>query len=140
MSAATQTLACIKDGANVIINFGLAGPLSGRNKLTVDQRLINFDKLLPEVLQAGYRREVLFSVDPYDEPTFIVSGKFRLDASYSLRLWEALVENEQDCCSIYYPQLDAGVLFGPNAVEWGEFDKLLFKFPLAQQDDYPTLN
>lgn len=127
--SARQTMCCVHPGQRVILNIGLGEPACGRGRLHWTKRVTLVCKALGEFLQEGFHREVQLSVDVTDESTVIVEGVFKLDANQHLLLWDMLVATEQDCCAIYYPSTDTGYLFGPNAVEWGAFDKEFLKLP-----------
>ena len=47
------------------------------------------------------------------------------------------VEFEQDCVAVYFPETHHGMLVGPNAVKWGDFDPAFFHQPLPAADEVP---
>lgn len=139
--SARQTMCCVHPGQRVILNIGLGDPVyTRRAKLHWSKRIRVICKALSEFLQEGFHREVQLAADVGDESAVIVEGVFRLDANQHLLLWAMLVATEQDCCVIYYPSTDIGYLFGPNAVEWGDFDKDLLKLPQVSPVESTAFN
>lgn len=77
----------------------------------------------------GVQRRLVCPADSTVEPTVIVACQFpeRLCKSQLvLDLWALCEELGQDCVAVYY--YDQGILIGPNAAVWGEFDAASFHF------------
>lgn len=110
----------------VVLNIGLDGPRLGLSKLSHGQRLYLASLRLKEVLPSARHLELRLDGD---EPTLVVSGVFAADANQSSLLWDLLVDLEQDCCAILYKESNHGILFGPNADKWGDFDIECFLQP-----------
>ena len=83
--------------------------------------------MLKEIMRPGYRAEL--SITTGIEPTLVVSGVFNSDAPCSLLLWDTVCIAEQDCIAIYYPDEEAGALFGPRSDMWGDFNLAHFVMP-----------
>jgi len=132
MNGPRQTMCCIHPGQQVILNIGLGEPHYGVGKLHWTKRLVLICRALGEFMQEGFYREVKLATDVTEEDTVIVSGVFKLDANQHLLLWDMLINTDQDCCAIYYPSSDTGYLFGPEAVQWGAFNKAYLKLPSVQ--------
>jgi hypothetical protein len=47
------------------------------------------------------------------------------------------LEFDQDCVAVYFPENDQGLLVGPNAAKWGDFDPTFFHQPLPVADPLP---
>ena len=132
---AIKTTAAIKPGRKVIINIGLMGGQAFRNTLLPQQRVVIMGAMLRELMVPGYRAEI--QAHAGQEPTLVVTGVFNLSAPCSLLAWDACVLAEQDCIAVYYPgglndmSDGQGVLFGPNAESWGDFDSNYFLLPMV---------
>lgn len=135
MSAALETLRCLRPNVPVEINFGL-GAGSVPNSMTPERRLAHLQTLLPQIMQAGYSAHVIKASPEEYEDTLVVHGSFNTQACTTTLLWEQLEFLGQDCCSLQYtpqyirrgPSGDDGwsLCFGPRAERW-PFDDLLFK-------------
>lgn len=55
-------------------------------------------------------------------------------AAYLLSL-----EFEQDCVAVHFPETGHGMLVGPNAAKWGDFDPKYFHHPLPVASVTSTL-
>jgi hypothetical protein len=113
-----------------VLNIGLGTNQAGSNRLTVAKRMAIMGKALSEVLEPGYIAHL--NLVPKQvwvgEPLLVVSGVFKPDAALSTRLYEALIEAEQDCIAVYWLEGERGILFGPEARKWGEFNVNFFTF------------
>lgn len=132
---AIKTVEAIKPGRKVVLNIGLMGGQAFRSTLLPQQRVVIMGDMLRELMVPGYRVEIQMHAG--QEPTMVVSGVFNLNAPCSLLAWDACVLAEQDCIAVYYRDgLDGmsdgqGVLFGPNAEAWGEFNEDYFLLPMV---------
>lgn len=131
MQPAQQLQERIKPGHKAILNLGLGAPTLGGRK-TVAHRIRTFQRACRDVLYPDFKAEL--QIVPrhvfMGEPLLVVEGGFNLNAKYTLTLWDALIEAEQDCIAVYYPELDqpTGYLIGPNANLWGDFNVNFFRF------------
>lgn len=104
----------------VILNFGLPGNVDWYRQSHVIRNAMR-DVLTPPT-------EVSIHVPFGDEEgTVILKGEFSYDACRYDALWELLVDLKEDCCAIFYPDLNEGYLFGPGAAKWQPFNLIKLK-------------
>lgn len=128
MSKANQ-ITNLPYGELAILNIGLDGPTHAVNRhLSQGAVLGRASVLLRDILQP-VRGEVYQHAG---ETTLIANGTL-LDGCGEL-LWELCDRTNQDCIAVWYPRLNNGVLFGPHAAEWGDFNPEFFILP------YPLRN
>ena len=135
MDASQQTI-MLPAGHDITLNIGLSmGAFPSR--LTVPHRLRVWTKVLPQLLLPGYIAELHLTPSRVwkGEPMLVVQGTFNPEVADHMLLWEAVVESEQDCIAVYVHHdiytLNgncAGMLFGPRADAWGEFNVNFFYF------------
>jgi hypothetical protein len=117
-------------GQDVALNIGL-GKGSSHSIVGVPHRLRTITKLLPVVMEPGYRGELVLAPKHVwvGEPMLIVQGTFQHNIHRWLAMWGGLVAAEQDCIAIYCPEKpELSRLFGPRSEEWGAFNINFFHF------------
>lgn len=127
---ANHQSASLLGGQDVVINFGLGSAQAGPWRLSVAHRLRVITKVLPEVLEPGYLAHLQLTPQRVwvGEPLLVVQGVLKHSVAQNTLLWDALVEAEQDCIALFYLLPHEGVLFGPKAEAWGEFNINFFHF------------
>ena len=124
-----QTLTRLRPGALVILNLGLGDRYGKGEDRTMASRLVTYTSNLRSLLKPGYAAEVQLAKSEDDEATLVVFGYFADDVCDTDRMWYMLQLAGQDCCSLWYPEVGIGHLFGSNVEEWEPFDPALFKSP-----------
>lgn len=116
------------------LNIGLFVTGGQNDYATVANRAMRIDRTL-NVLYGGsavIRSKVVSAMyeaggEVAGEPTLVVSlsGRF---AAGALRgaVYALAEENEQDCIAVFEPETGRGVLVGPKAADWGEFNPDFF--------------
>ncbi len=116
-------------GEDVTLNIGL-GKGSSHTIVGVPHRLRVITKLLPVILEPGYKAELVLIPKHVwvGEPMLVVRGVFQHNIHRWTALWEGLIAAEQDCIAIHHDNPNLCRLFGPMAEKWGGFNVNFFSF------------
>ena len=117
------------DAELVTINFGLLCPTflmqPSQTKLTSAARIRIIGKDLPFIAKVVQQKQVIVPRHVYGgEQVLVVTALMGRQFLYDL---SDIVEGaEQDCCALLWHRNDEGMLVGPHAGEWGEFNRDYF--------------
>ena len=125
MNPYRQTADRVLPGETVGINIGLGPPRYGAPRRLVESA----GPLLSEVLKPGFKAEMQPPTTEDDEATIVVTGVLNSESNLTPAVYHLAERCGQDCIAVYYPSIKRGVLIGPHADDWGDFDLALFKLP-----------